>query len=156
SADAARHKELQQELKKFDKVKPAPLPVGMGLQDVSAIGPTTYLLVRGELSQPGDEVTPGMPVILTPGFRETPAKIEPLGERPTAAPRWRTGWPRRTTRSPPACSSIACGSTISPAASCPAPAISASAAKPPPIPSCSTGWPRSSSAPAGTSSTCTG
>src|SRR5262249_48418324 len=83
SADAARHKELPQEPKKSDKCKPAPLPVGRGLQDVSAIGPTTYLLVRGELSQPGDEVTPGMPVILTPGFRETPAKIEPLGERST-------------------------------------------------------------------------
>jgi hypothetical protein len=68
AADRARHEELRAEIKKFDDRKPPPLPVAMGLQDGAAV-PKTFVLERGELSQRGDEVQPGFPVILQPADR---------------------------------------------------------------------------------------
>ena len=65
-ADRIRHDELRTELTKFDDRKPAPLPVAMGLQDAVGPAPKTFLLERGELSQRGDEVQAGFPVILAP------------------------------------------------------------------------------------------
>jgi hypothetical protein len=62
-ADRARREELYEQLQKFDDRKPPPLPVAMGLQDASA-APKTFLLERGELSQRGEEVQPGFPIIL--------------------------------------------------------------------------------------------
>src|SRR5262249_50279843 len=64
--------------------KPSPLPVAMGLRDTSATPPKTFLLVRGELSQPAEEVQPGFPVVLTEGRHALPARIE---SRPTTTGR---------------------------------------------------------------------
>jgi hypothetical protein len=64
--DRARHKELQEKLKQFDAGKPAPLPVAMGLADGRGPPARTVVLERGELSNPGEEVRPGVPLILTP------------------------------------------------------------------------------------------
>jgi hypothetical protein len=69
------YQELQAELKKHDRQKPQPLPVAMGLQDSSKV-PRTFLLRRGELNNPGDEVLPGFPVILSADHRAAPAVIK--------------------------------------------------------------------------------
>src|SRR5262249_5872674 len=82
-SDRDKHQQLQTEVNRFDKLKPAALPVTMALEDASAIAPTTYVLIRGELSHPGDEVEPGMPVILTPGHKTFATPIRPLGEKST-------------------------------------------------------------------------
>ncbi len=63
-ADRARHEELRNQLKKFDDRNPAPLPVAMGLQDAAGAAPKTFILERGELSQRGEEVRPGVPAVL--------------------------------------------------------------------------------------------
>jgi hypothetical protein len=92
-ADKVKVKELQAELKKFDKHKPAPLPVAWGLRDGGATAPKTFLLKRGELKQPGAEVLPGWMLVLSPGFKETPAAVKALpgstGRR-TALAKWLT------------------------------------------------------------------
>jgi hypothetical protein len=82
-ADKARHEELRGQIKHFDDRKPPPLPVAMGLQD-AATAPKTFVLERGELSQRGDEVQPGFPVILAPN---DPPRSETAGRRATLA-RW--------------------------------------------------------------------
>jgi hypothetical protein len=74
-ADRARHAELQAEIKRFDRKKPAPLPVTMGLQDNGPKAPKTFLLRRGELGHPVAEVEPGWPIILVPGNVSLPAKV---------------------------------------------------------------------------------
>jgi hypothetical protein len=61
-------------LKKFDDRRPPPLPVAMGLQDAAGPPPNTFLLERGELSQRGDEVRPGFPVVLVPDGKSLPEK----------------------------------------------------------------------------------
>jgi hypothetical protein len=79
--DRSRQQQLQQELKKFEHRKPAPLPSAMGLQD----GPLakTFLLKRGELRNPGDEVQPGWPIILSPGMQETHIRVESASPKTT-------------------------------------------------------------------------
>jgi hypothetical protein len=62
-ADKARHQELQAKLKSFDSRKPTPLPTAMGLSGGPAV--KTFVLDRGELKNPGDEVRPGYPTALT-------------------------------------------------------------------------------------------
>jgi hypothetical protein len=88
-AEQARLQELQKELKKFDTFKPPPMPVAMGLKE----GPLakTFLLARGELGQPREEVQPGWPLILSPGFSESKVKISPESTgsgRRSALARW--------------------------------------------------------------------
>jgi hypothetical protein len=84
AADRARHAELLEKLKRFDGKKPAPLPTAMGLADGPAA--RTFLLERGELSNPGEEVRPGFPVILAPGdLADAPA---PGGGRRAALAEW--------------------------------------------------------------------
>ena len=85
-ADRARHEELREQIKKFDDRKPRPLPVAMGMQDAAA-APKTFVLERGELSQRGDEVQPGFPVILTPDSR---LRLETSGRRAALA-QWVAG-----------------------------------------------------------------
>jgi hypothetical protein len=65
-ADRARHRELQDELKRFDDKKPAALPVAMGVADGTGPPGRTFILERGELSNRGEEVQPGFPLVLTP------------------------------------------------------------------------------------------
>jgi hypothetical protein len=76
--DRIRHKELTAALRAFDRDKPAPLPVTMGLQDADGPPPATYRLERGELANRGEAVEPGYPLILLPGHRPAPARVEPL------------------------------------------------------------------------------
>jgi Protein of unknown function (DUF1553)/Protein of unknown function (DUF1549) len=83
AADQANVKRLQEEMKKFDKQKPPPMPVAMGLHDAGTKAPTTFLLKRGELSNPGEEVVPGWPVALSPGWKANPAAVKPIAERST-------------------------------------------------------------------------
>jgi Protein of unknown function (DUF1553)/Protein of unknown function (DUF1549) len=77
-ADRTKHRELQERLKQFEAKRPPPLPVAMGLRDASPTPPKTFLLFRGELSQPAEEVQPGFPVVLTEGRQAIAARIEPL------------------------------------------------------------------------------
>ena len=92
-SDKAKVKDLQAELKKFDKHKPDPLPLAWGLQDASAVPPRTFLLKRGELKHPGAEVLPGWLLVLTPKQQETPAAVLALPAstgRRTALANWLT------------------------------------------------------------------
>jgi hypothetical protein len=75
-ADRSRHQQLETELKRFDGRKPPPLPVALGLADSNGTAPKTFLLERGELGNPGAEVQPGFPIILTPGQQTVPARLE--------------------------------------------------------------------------------
>ena len=66
---------LHQELKKFDSYKPAALPTAMTLQETGK-APKTFILKRGELHNPGEEVLASWPTILSPGLRPEPAAIK--------------------------------------------------------------------------------
>jgi hypothetical protein len=77
-AERAEVGKLRDQVREFDRHKPAPLPVAMGLQDAGAKAPPTFLLERGELSHPGAEVQPGWPAILSPGFQPKAAVVAPL------------------------------------------------------------------------------
>jgi hypothetical protein len=83
--DRARHDRLLAELKQFDGCKPTPLPVAMGVSDGPGPPPRTRLLRRGELSNPGEEVQPGFPIILTTGGRHAPARLADPGRRAVLA-----------------------------------------------------------------------
>jgi hypothetical protein len=74
--DKARHKQLHDEIKRFDPKKPTALPVAMGLQDMNDRPVHTFLLGAGELGNRGQEVQPGYPIVLIEGHKPTPAKIE--------------------------------------------------------------------------------
>jgi hypothetical protein len=74
--DRARHRKLQDEVKKHDAKKPAPLPVATGLQDAGPQAPKTFLLERGELGNAAEEVQPGYPVILAADHKPAPARVE--------------------------------------------------------------------------------
>jgi hypothetical protein len=89
-ADRERLTGLQAKLKAFDSKKPRTMPVAMGLIDRPGSTPKTYLLERGELSNRGAEVQPGVPSILT-GGKPVPATVEPLVKstgRRLALARW--------------------------------------------------------------------
>jgi hypothetical protein len=73
AADRTRHTELREKLKQFDGKKPTPLPTAMGLADGSGPPARTFVLERGELSNPGEVVAPGFPIILTPDRQGPPA-----------------------------------------------------------------------------------
>jgi hypothetical protein len=94
AADRAKHRRLHDRLKQFDRAKPAPLPVALGLQDMPGKPPKTFLLERGERGSPLEEVQPGFPIILVPGRKSTPACFKPprpstTGRR-SALARWIT------------------------------------------------------------------
>jgi hypothetical protein len=61
-------------LKKFDSKKPS-VPTAMALQETGKT-PKTFVLRRGELRNPGDEVQPGRLSILSPGMRAEAAAIK--------------------------------------------------------------------------------
>lgn len=93
AAEKQRAKELQAELKKFDAKKPGPMPVAAGIVDGNKLA-RTVLLRRGELNNPGEEVTPGFPIIVSPGFEAKPAVVTPPTAQSTgrrsALARWLT------------------------------------------------------------------
>ena len=87
--DAKRYAELKKQLAEFDSIKPAPLPEGQFMTDISATAPPTYLLKGGNLDLKGEEVQPGFLSILDP----SDAKITPLPNstgRRTALAAWLT------------------------------------------------------------------
>jgi hypothetical protein len=87
--ERAHHKSLSEELRKFDAKKPSQ-PVVIGMQNARA-APRTFLLERGELSEPGDEVKPGSPIVMTVAGKapaaELPGNAGPAGRRAVLA-----GW----------------------------------------------------------------
>ncbi|MBV9398147.1 MAG: DUF1553 domain-containing protein [Bryobacterales bacterium] len=70
---AKRYAELKKQLAEFDSLRPAPLPQGQFMVDVSATAPPTYILRGGNPDLKGEEVQPGFLSILDP----TDAKITP-------------------------------------------------------------------------------
>jgi hypothetical protein len=74
AADRTRHQELQDRLKRFDHRKPAALPVAMGLTDATGAPPRTRVLERGELSNLGEEVQPGFPIVVAPSPQALPPR----------------------------------------------------------------------------------
>ncbi len=72
-AGANRYAELQKQLASFDSIKPAPLPEGQFVTDISAEAPVTHVLKGGDFGSPGEEVQPGFLSILDP----SDAKITP-------------------------------------------------------------------------------
>lgn len=71
---------LNAELKKFDALRPAPLPLGTGIVDLGMEAPKTYTLRSGAWDAPVDEVQPGFLSILNPA--PTPI-IRPITLRST-------------------------------------------------------------------------
>ncbi|MBV9768779.1 MAG: DUF1553 domain-containing protein, partial [Bryobacterales bacterium] len=71
---AKRYAELKTQLATLDSIKPAPLPEGQFMKDLSATAPPTYILHGGSLTAKGDEVQPGFLSILDP----SDARITPL------------------------------------------------------------------------------
>ena len=67
AALSAEDKQRQADIRKeIDKLpKPPALPVAMAMESVKGSKAKTFLLNRGDYNQPGDEVTPGFPQVLT-------------------------------------------------------------------------------------------
>jgi hypothetical protein len=74
-AARARYQELEQQLKTFDSLRPAPLNVAQTMKDDSPQAPATYVLRGGAWDGRLEEVKPGFLSILDPGE----AKITPIG-----------------------------------------------------------------------------
>ena len=98
SAFAGEAKRAREELLKEVRAlpQPPPLPRAMALTDDTTRKAGTFVLHRGEITQPREQVQPGFPRVLR-------------GRRETVAGRWTAGGPpspsglsRRRTRSPPA------------------------------------------------------
>ncbi len=68
-----RWQELKAELAKFADDYPGELPKGIGMTDLGAEAPKTFLLGRGVYDKPQEEVQPGFLQILAPA----PARISP-------------------------------------------------------------------------------
>ena len=62
-----RWEALQKQLKKFDRIKPRPLPVSMGITDIGPKAPPVFFLQRGNFRKRGDEVQPDFPGNLRSG-----------------------------------------------------------------------------------------
>jgi hypothetical protein len=82
--DQKRLKTLQSRVKALDSLKPAPLPVAMGLTDNTGPPPKVHVLERGELKNPAAEVQPGFPAIVAPGSKP----LVESGDRRLALARW--------------------------------------------------------------------
>lgn len=88
--------ELRAELKKFDDLKPAPLPIGYAVADVGPIAPPT--VIPGDKSE--TDIAPGLLSVLD----DSPAKISPTPNAPqstgrrTALARWLTALTIRSRR----------------------------------------------------------
>jgi len=88
--DRARRQSLLRELAAFDARKPAPQPTAMGLQTAPAPA-KTFLLTRGELGHPGDEVFAGFPAVVSPDRRPAPARLDGAAGRRSVLAGWVTG-----------------------------------------------------------------
>jgi len=86
-----RYTELKKQLAEFDSLRPAPLPLGQFMIDISDTPPPTYILRGGNWQNKGDEVQPGFLSILDPGDAKItkPAGLNSTGRR-TALAAWLT------------------------------------------------------------------
>jgi hypothetical protein len=86
-----RYTELKTKLAEFDSLRPAPLPQGQYMIDISATAPPTYVLQRGNWQAKGEEVQPGFLSILDPTDAKItkPATLNSTGRR-TALADWLT------------------------------------------------------------------
>ena len=87
----ARYKELEAELAAFDHLKPAKLPVGIGIRELGSEVPKTHVLSFANYAAPLEEVQPGFLTLLDP----SPAAYAPALDgrssgRRTALARWLT------------------------------------------------------------------
>ena len=85
--EAKRYQELKKQLAEFDSLRPAPLPQGQFMVDVSATAPATYILRGGNPDLKGDEVQPGFLSILDPKDAKItpPAGLSSTGRRSALA-----------------------------------------------------------------------
>jgi hypothetical protein len=90
AADRERRSVLLKEIERFDARRPAPPPTAMGLQ--TAPSPAkTFLLTRGELGHPGDEVFAGFPAVVSPDRKPAPARLDGAAGRRSVLAGWVTG-----------------------------------------------------------------
>jgi len=82
-----RYAELKKQLAEFDSLRPAPLPQGQFMIDLSATAPPTYILRGGNLDVKGEEVQPGFLSILDPSDARItrPAGLNSTGRRSALA-----------------------------------------------------------------------
>jgi len=87
--DAKRYAELKKQLAEFDSLKPAPLPQGQFMVDISTTAPPTHVLLGGNVAAKGEEVQPGFLSILDPSDAKyaPPAGLNSTGRR-TALATW--------------------------------------------------------------------
>ncbi len=91
-ADKQRYRELEAELAEFDHLKPAPLPVGMGIRELGPEAPATHVLSFANYAAPLEEVEPGYLTLLDPGpAAYAPALDGRSSGRRTALAGWLTG-----------------------------------------------------------------
>jgi hypothetical protein len=79
--DKARYQALEAELKKFDELKPEPLPEAFVATDADAIAPPTLLKTRKE----AQEIAPGFLTLLVPGEPTITPKENSTGRRSVLA-----------------------------------------------------------------------
>jgi len=90
--DKERYRELEAALAEFDHVKPAPLPVGMGIRELGPESPATHVLSFANYAAPLEEVEPGYLTLLAPGPADyAPALDGRSSGRRTALAGWLTG-----------------------------------------------------------------
>jgi hypothetical protein len=90
--DKQRYRELEAELAEHDHLKPAPLPVGMGIRELGPEAPATHVLSFANYAAPLEEVEPGYLTMLAPGpAAYAPALAGRSSGRRTALAGWLTG-----------------------------------------------------------------
>jgi hypothetical protein len=81
--ERARWEAVTHEIERFRPLKPAPLPIGIGITDVGREAPATHVLAVGVYDAPLAEVSPGFLSILHPG----PPSIVPPSSFPSTGRR---------------------------------------------------------------------
>lgn len=77
----ARWESLNKQMDAFAALKPAAFPAAMGMSEIGAVAPTTYLLKRGDFKAHGVEVAPGFPSAIDD--REAPIPEQQLAAKTT-------------------------------------------------------------------------
>jgi len=87
--DKKKYAALKAQLETYADIRPAALPIGVGMRDVSAAAPATRVLKVGAWDNPQEEVQPGFLTLLAPGTANVTAGKETTGRR-TALANWLT------------------------------------------------------------------
>jgi hypothetical protein len=69
-SDTATRSAIEKAIERFDKTRPAALPMALGLTDRGPTADPTHLLIRGDAHRPGAEVAPGFVRALEPATPE--------------------------------------------------------------------------------------